>query len=62
MLRDHGPDDGAGLLAHAMARKVVPVSPHTFYAYLLVILHGLFGSGRNWQTIARWISGSSNIG
>ena len=43
MLRDHGPDDGSGLLAHAMARKVVPVSPHTFYAYLLVILHGLKG-------------------
>jgi len=43
MLRDQNPEDGASLLAHAMARKVVPVSPHTFYAYLLVILHGLKG-------------------
>jgi len=43
MLHDQNPEDGASLLAHAMARKVVPVSPHTFYAYLLVILHGLKG-------------------
>jgi DNA recombination protein RmuC len=35
--------DGGGVLGHAMQRNVIPVSPHTFYAYLLVILHGLKG-------------------
>ena len=43
VLRDQDPEDGNSILSHAMARKVVPVSPHTFYAYLLVILHGLKG-------------------
>jgi DNA recombination protein RmuC len=43
MLRDQHAEDGGSLLGHAMARKVIPVSPHTFYAYLLVILHGLKG-------------------
>ena len=43
LLRAQDPDDGNSILSHAMARKVVPVSPHTFYAYLLVILHGLKG-------------------
>lgn len=31
------------VIAYALERRVVPVSPHTFYAYLLVILHGLKG-------------------
>ena len=35
--------DTDGVLAHAMQRRVIPVSPHTFYAYLLVIVHGLKG-------------------
>ncbi len=43
MLRSQDPADGTSIFSHALARKVVPVSPHTFYAYLLVILHGLKG-------------------
>src|SRR3989441_1202164 len=43
MGRSVDPDDGGGVLGHAMHRSVIPVSPHTFYAYLLVILHGLKG-------------------
>jgi len=43
LLRAEDPEDGNSIFSHAMARKVVPVSPHTFYAYLLVILHGLKG-------------------
>jgi DNA recombination protein RmuC len=43
VLRSQDPEDGKSIFSHAMARKVIPVSPHTFYAYLLVILHGLKG-------------------
>ncbi len=35
--------DGNSLLAYAMSRRVIPVSPHTFYAYLSAVLHGLKG-------------------
>jgi DNA recombination protein RmuC len=31
------------LVAYALGRKVIPVSPNTFYAYLAAILHGLRG-------------------
>lgn len=43
VMRGEDPGDGKSLLGHAMQRRVIPVSPHTFYAYLLVILHGLQG-------------------
>jgi DNA recombination protein RmuC len=41
VVRD-GHADG-GIVAYAMARHVIPVSPHTFYAYLSAVLHGLKG-------------------
>ena len=43
VLRAEDPEDAKSILGHAMRRRVIPVSPHTFYAYLLVILHGLKG-------------------
>jgi DNA recombination protein RmuC len=43
VIRGEGGDDGAGVIAHAMDRRVIPVSPQTFYAYLSSILHGLKG-------------------
>ena len=32
-----------GVVSYALDRKVIPVSPNTFYAYLVAILHGLKG-------------------
>ena len=43
VVRDELPEEGDSLLAYAMDRKVIPVSPHTFYAYLSAVLHGLKG-------------------
>ena len=36
-------EDGRSVLGYAMERRVIPVSPHTFYAYLSAVLHGLKG-------------------
>jgi len=38
-----GEDPDKSVLGYALERKVIPVSPHTLYAYLLVILYGLKG-------------------
>lgn len=43
MIREDGISDEKGLFQHAIQKKVIPVSPNSFYAYLLVILHGLRG-------------------
>ncbi|MDH3457663.1 MAG: DNA recombination protein RmuC [Gemmatimonadota bacterium] len=36
-------DDRRGPIGYALSRGVIPVSPHTFYAYLAAVLHGLRG-------------------
>ena len=41
-IRQEG-DDGLDLFHYALTRKVVPVSPQSFYAYLQVIVFGLRG-------------------
>ena len=43
MVRDEGAGGGETLLAYATARRVVPVSPNSFYAYLSTIATGLKG-------------------
>lgn len=35
--------DDDSFVGYAIARRVIPVSPHTFYAYLAAVLHGLRG-------------------
>ncbi len=43
IIKDEGEDDEKTILAHAMKRHVIPVSPNSFYAYLQVIVLGLRG-------------------
>lgn len=43
VVRDAALDAEGSIVAYAMARRVIPVSPHTFYAYLSAVLHGLKG-------------------
>lgn len=43
VIRDENLDGDDSVMAYAMARRVVPVSPNTFYAYLSAVLHGLRG-------------------
>jgi DNA recombination protein RmuC len=38
-----GEDGDEALLSHALSRRVIPVSPNSFYAYLQVIVMGLRG-------------------
>ena len=43
MIRDEAPEDETSVVGYSLNRKVIPVSPNTFYAYLAAILHGLRG-------------------
>jgi DNA recombination protein RmuC len=43
ILRDEELGEGGSLLEHALTRRVIPVSPASFYAYLQSILLGLRG-------------------
>ena len=43
VVRGEESEGADSLVAYALGRKVIPVSPNTFYAYLAAILHGLRG-------------------
>ena len=43
VVRGGAAGDDDGIVAYALSRRVIPVSPNTFYAYLAAILHGLRG-------------------
>ena len=43
VIRGEEVEGGDSLVAYALRRKVIPVSPNTFYAYLAAVLHGLRG-------------------
>lgn len=43
VVRGEDLEGGESVVGYALRRKVIPVSPNTFYAYLAAILHGLKG-------------------
>jgi DNA recombination protein RmuC len=43
IIKNEAVGDGKDLHTYAMEKKVIPVSPHTFYAYLQFILEGVKG-------------------
>jgi DNA recombination protein RmuC len=62
IVRDEASGEGQakGLFEHAISRKVIPVSPNSFYAYLQVILLGLRGM-RIEETAQQVLSGLATI-
>ncbi|MFC1621575.1 DNA recombination protein RmuC [Candidatus Omnitrophota bacterium] len=45
VIKDEDFGEQKSIFSHAMSRKVIPVSPNSFYAYLQVIILGLRGLG-----------------
>jgi DNA recombination protein RmuC len=43
VIRGEDPQGEGSVVGYALARKVIPVSPNTLYAYLAAIIHGLRG-------------------
>jgi DNA recombination protein RmuC len=43
VVRGEATSEDDGIVAYALSRRVIPVSPNTLYAYLAAILHGLRG-------------------
>ncbi len=43
VVRDEALEEQGSLIGYALQRHVIPVSPHTFYAYIAAVLHGLRG-------------------
>lgn len=43
IIKDQDAEDGKGIAGYSMQKKVIPVSPNTFYAYLQTIILGLKG-------------------
>jgi DNA recombination protein RmuC len=43
VVREEPGENDTSIVEYAIGRRVLPVSPHTFYAFLTVVLHGLRG-------------------
>jgi len=59
ILKDMDPEDSKGIYSYALNKKVIPVSPHSFYPYLMVILRGLKGLAieKDAKRIIEYLSG-----
>ena len=60
IIKDEKLDEAAGLFQYAINKKVIPVSPNSFYAYLRVILLGLKGMAVE-KSAKEIISGLSRV-